>query len=57
MLEIAIGAFLISLIAGALGFTGIARTASAVAKVIFGIFLVIAVLLFLLVWAGVSLFS
>lgn len=57
MLEVAIGALLIALIAGALGFTGVARAASAVAKVIFGIFLIAAVLIFLLIWAGISLFS
>lgn len=55
MLELAIGALVISLIAGALGFTGIARTAGAVAKVMFAVFLVIAIVLLLLIWAGISL--
>jgi uncharacterized membrane protein YtjA (UPF0391 family) len=49
-------ALLIALIAGGLGFTGVARTAATVAKVIFGVFLVIALVIFLLVWAGISLF-
>lgn len=54
MLELAVAALVIALIAGALGFTGIA---SAVAKIAFGIFLIIAVVLLLLVWMGVSLFT
>lgn len=57
MLELAIAALVISLVAGALGFTGIARTAGSVAKVLFGIFLVLGIILLLLVWAGVSLFT
>ena len=55
MLEFAIGAFIISIIAGALGFSGVAAAASSVAKVVFGLFLVIALVLFVLVWMGVSL--
>jgi uncharacterized membrane protein YtjA (UPF0391 family) len=55
MIELAIGAFVVSLIAGALGFTGIARTASAIAKIAFVVFLLLALLLFALVWAGVQL--
>jgi uncharacterized membrane protein YtjA (UPF0391 family) len=54
MLELAIGAVVVSLIAGALGFTGIARAASGVAKIVFGLFLVLALLFFLLIWLGVS---
>jgi uncharacterized membrane protein YtjA (UPF0391 family) len=48
-------ALVISLIAGVFGFTGIANGAAAVAKVLFGIFLAIAVVVFLLVVLGVSL--
>lgn len=55
MLSFAIGALLISLVAGALGFTGIAKGAAAVAKVVFGIFLAVAVLLFILIAMGISL--
>ena len=55
MLELAIGALVISLIAGALGFTGVARTAGALAKLIFAVFLIVAIVLLLLVWAGISL--
>lgn len=54
LLEIAIVALIISLVAGAFGFTNVAAGASAVAKVTFGIFLVIALILFLLVILGVG---
>ncbi|MBW3625113.1 MAG: DUF1328 domain-containing protein [Armatimonadetes bacterium] len=57
MIEIAIGALIISLIAGALGFTGVARGAATVAKWIFGFFLVIALILFLLFALGISLIT
>ncbi|MBI1297080.1 DUF1328 domain-containing protein [bacterium] len=50
----AIVALVISLIAGALGFTGVARGAGTIAKVLFGIFLVVAVILFILVVLGVT---
>ncbi len=53
MLTWAIIAFVIALIAGALGFTGVAAAASTVAKILFGLFLVIAILLFVLGWAAV----
>jgi uncharacterized membrane protein YtjA (UPF0391 family) len=54
MLEIAIAALVISLIAGALGWTGLARGAAKVAKVVFGIFLAIAIILILLVVLGLG---
>ena len=57
MLELAVGALLIALIAGAMGFTGIARAAGTVAKITFVLFLILAVALFLMVWAGISLFT
>lgn len=50
----AIVAFVISLVAGALGFTGVARGAASIAKILFGIFLIIAVILFALVILGIS---
>ncbi len=53
----AIMALVISLIAGALGFTGIARGAGTIAKILFGIFLVIAVILFILLLTGFSLLT
>lgn len=55
LLELAIIAFIISLIAGALGFTDIAAGAQSIAKVLFGIFLAIAIVLILLVALGISL--
>lgn len=57
MLGFAIGALVISLIAGALGLTGIAHAAAAVAKIVFGVFLAIAVILFVMVALGISLFT
>jgi uncharacterized membrane protein YtjA (UPF0391 family) len=54
-LQWAIIAFVISLIAGALGFSGVARGAATVAKVLFGIFLVIAVIFLILALLGISL--
>jgi uncharacterized membrane protein YtjA (UPF0391 family) len=57
MLELAVGALVVALIAGALGFTGIASGAATIAKVLFGLFLLMAVVLLLLVWLGVSLVS
>ena len=48
MLTWAIIALVIALTAGALGFTGLARAAGTVAKVLFGIFLAIALVLFVL---------
>lgn len=52
MLEIAIGALVIALIAGALGFTGVARAASTIAKIAFAIFLILALGLLLLIALG-----
>lgn len=53
----AIVALVISLIAGALGFSGVARGAASVAKLLFGLFLIIAVILFILLIAGVDLLA
>ena len=48
MLTWAIIALVIALTAGALGLTGIAKAAGTVAKVLFGVFLAVAVVLFVL---------
>jgi uncharacterized membrane protein YtjA (UPF0391 family) len=48
----AIVALIVAIVAGALGFTGVAKGAAMISKVIFGIFLVLAVILFVLVLAG-----
>ena len=54
MPEFAIGAFIISNIAGALGFSGVAAAASTVAKATFAVFLVLALILFVLFALGVG---
>jgi uncharacterized membrane protein YtjA (UPF0391 family) len=54
LLSWAIIALVISLVAGALGFSGVARGAGTAAKWLFGAFLVIAGILFLLFILGVS---
>ncbi len=38
-------AFVISLVAGGLGFTGIASGASSIARILFGLFLVVAIVI------------
>ena len=50
----AIIALVIAVIAGTLGFGGVARGAATISKILFGIFLVIAVLLFLAVILGIG---
>ena len=54
MLKWAIIFLVVSLIAGALGFSGVARGAKTVAMVLFGIFLVIAVIFFLLAFLAIG---
>jgi uncharacterized membrane protein YtjA (UPF0391 family) len=57
MLKWAFIFLVISLIAGALGFTGVARGAGTIAKILFGVFLAIFVVLLLLgLLAGEALF-
>lgn len=53
----AITALVISLIAGALGFTGVARGAASISKILFGLFLVIAVVLFIMVIVGIDILA
>lgn len=53
----AVVALIVALVAGGLGFTGVARGAATVSYVLFGIFLFIALVLFVLVLLGVSLFT
>jgi uncharacterized membrane protein YtjA (UPF0391 family) len=54
MLKWAIIFLVISLIAGALGFTGVARGAATIAKVLFGIFLVLFVIFLILALTAVN---
>jgi uncharacterized membrane protein YtjA (UPF0391 family) len=57
MIELAVGALVIGIIASLLGFTSIAGASFAVAKVIAGIFLVLFLILLLLAWGvGSALF-
>jgi uncharacterized membrane protein YtjA (UPF0391 family) len=55
MLTWAIIFLIVALVAGGLGFTGVAAGAAVVARVLFGIFLVIALIMFLMVLLGVGL--
>jgi uncharacterized membrane protein YtjA (UPF0391 family) len=48
MLKWALIFLVISLVAGALGFTGVARGAATIAKVLFGVFLVLFIIFILL---------
>jgi len=50
----AIIALVISLVAGGLGFSGVAAGAATVSKALFGIFLLIAVVLFVLLLLGIG---
>ena len=54
LLAWAIVALVISLIAGALGFSGIAAGAAMLAKVLFGIFLLLFIILIILAAVGVG---
>lgn len=47
LLRWALIAFVISLVAGALGFSGIASGARSIAKILFGVFLAIAIVILL----------
>jgi uncharacterized membrane protein YtjA (UPF0391 family) len=54
LLTWAIIAVVVSLIAGGLGFSGVAAGAATIAKVLFGIFLFIAIVLFIFVVLGIG---
>lgn len=57
MITLFFGAVLVALLAGALGFTGVSKAAGAVAKILFVVFLLIALVLGLMVWGGVELLN
>lgn len=57
LLTWAIIAAVIAVVAGALGFTGIARGAATISRILFGIFLLVALVLLALFFFGVSLFG
>lgn len=50
----AVIAFIVAMVAGALGFTNVAAGAATIGKVLFGIFLVIALIILVLVVLGVG---
>ena len=52
MLKWALIFLVISLVAGALGFTGVASGAKTIAKILFGLFLVLFIILMLLAWSA-----
>lgn len=52
MLKWAIILFVISVIAGALGFSGVASGAATLAKILFGLFLVVAIIFLILAWTA-----
>jgi uncharacterized membrane protein YtjA (UPF0391 family) len=54
MLKWALIFLVISLVAGAFGFTGIARGAATIAKVLFGLFLILFVIFLILAFTAVN---
>lgn len=52
MLKWALIFLVISFVAGALGFTGVASGAKTMAKILFGLFLVLFLILLLLAWSA-----
>ncbi len=50
----AVIALVVALVAGGLGFTGVARGAATISRILFGIFIVIAVILFIMVVLGIG---
>ena len=57
MLKWAIIFFVISLIAGGLGFSGIAQGTATIAKILFVLFLILAAIALILLYTGVALVS
>lgn len=56
LLQWALIAFGVAILAGLFGFTGVARGAASVGRLLFGLFLVVAVIFLVLALLGVSLF-
>jgi len=57
MLRWALIFLVVSLVAGALGFTGVASGARTIAKILFGLFLLGFIILILLAWSAGQLFT
>ena len=54
ILQWALVAFFVAIVAGLFGFTGVAQGAASIGRVLFGLFLVIAAILLVLALLGVS---
>ena len=57
LLQWALIAFVIAIISGLFGFTGVAQGSAAVGRVLFGLFLVVAAIFLVLALLGVKLFT
>jgi uncharacterized membrane protein YtjA (UPF0391 family) len=57
MLKWALIFLVISIVAGALGFSGIAQGAATIAKVLFGLFLILFILVLIMILTGINVFS
>jgi uncharacterized membrane protein YtjA (UPF0391 family) len=57
LLQWALIAFVVAIVAGLFGFTGVAQGAASVGRVLFGLFLVVAVIFLVLALLGVSILA
>jgi uncharacterized membrane protein YtjA (UPF0391 family) len=57
LLQWALIAFVVAIIAGLFGFTGVAHGADSIGRVLFGLFLVVAVIFLVLALLGVSILA
>lgn len=57
LLQWALIAFIVAIVSGLFGFTGVAQGAASVGRVLFGLFLVVAAIFLVLALLGVKLFT
>jgi uncharacterized membrane protein YtjA (UPF0391 family) len=57
LLQWALIAFVVAIVAGLFGFTGVAQGAASVGRVLFGLFLVVAVVFLVLALLGISILA
>ena len=57
LLQWALIAFVVAIVAGLFGFTGVASGAASIGRVLFGLFLVVAVIFLVLTLLGVSILA
>lgn len=57
LLQWALIAFVVAIVAGLFGFTGVAQGSASVGRVLFGLFLVVAAIFLVLALLGVKLFT